>query len=77
MQFLKKKWIIVKYHDFQRDTLFKSIILSFKIVCLTLSALGGAIRYIAWGGAQFDPHFLTAPRGLLGHNSFNFNHYTV
>ena len=31
----------------------------------------------AWGGGQFDPHFLTAPGGLLGHNSFNFNHYTV
>ena len=28
-------------------------------------------------GGQFDPHFLTAPRGVLGHNSFNISHYTV
>ena len=33
---------------------------------LTLSALGGAGPSIAWGGGQFDPHFLTAPRGLIG-----------
>ena len=38
--------------------------------------MGGAGPSIAWG-VQFDPHFLTAPRGLLGHDSFNFNHYTV
>ena len=37
---------------------------------LTLSAMGGAGPSIAWGG-QFDPHFLTAPGGLLGHKSFN------
>ena len=42
---------------------------------LTLSALGGAGPSIAWGG-QFDPHILTAPGGLLGHKSSNFNHYT-
>ena len=33
---------------------------------LTLSALEGADPSIAWGD-QFDPHFLTAPGGLLGH----------
>ena len=44
---------------------------------LTLSAMGGARPSILWGGGQFDPHFSSAPGGLLGHNSFNFNHYTV
>ena len=43
---------------------------------LTLSARGGAGPSRAWGG-QFDPHFLTAPGGIFGHNSFNVDHYTV
>lgn len=38
----------------------------------TLSVLGSAGPSIT-----FDPHFLTAPGGLMGHISFNFNHYTV
>ena len=38
--------------------------ISFK--SLTLSALGGVGPSIIWGGGQFDPHFLTAPRGLIG-----------
>ena len=46
-------------------------------VALTLSAMGVAGPSIIWGGGQFDPHFLTAPWGLLGHNSFSFNHSTV
>ena len=48
-----------------------------KLFFLTLSALGGAGPSIVWGGGQFDPHFLTAPWGLLDHNSSNFNHNTV
>ena len=45
---------------------------------LTLSDMGGAGTSMAWGGGQFDPHFLTAPGGLLGHVFFfNFNHYNV
>ena len=27
---------------------------------------------ISWGGGQFDPHFLTAPGGLLAPISFQF-----
>ena len=38
---------------------------------------GGRWSLYSLGGGQFDPHFLTAPGGLLGHNSFNFNNYTV
>ena len=45
-------------------------------ISLTLSAMGGTGPSIAWGG-QFDPHFLTAPWGLFGRNSVNFNPYTV
>ena len=48
----------------------------FQDIFLTLSAMGGAGPSIVWGG-QFDPHFLTAPWGLLDHNFSNFNHYTV
>ena len=43
---------------------------------LTLSDMGVVGPTIALGG-QFDPHFLTAPWGLLDHNSSNFNHNTV
>ena len=44
---------------------------------LTLSALGGRRSLYSLGGGQFDRHILTAPGGLLGHKSSNFNHYTV
>ena len=38
---------------------------------ITLSAMGGAGPSIAW-------HTLfAAPGGLLGHNIFDFNHFTV
>ena len=33
--------------------------------------MGGAGPSMAWGGGQFDPHFLTAPGGLLGHVFFS------
>ena len=38
---------------------------------------GGHWSLYSLGEGQFDPHFLTAPGGLMGHFSFNFNHYTV
>ena len=44
---------------------------------LTLSALGGAGPSIAWGGVNLTRTFLQLPGGLMGHNSFNFNHYIV
>ena len=58
-----------------KGVLFLKILIS--NVTLTLSALGVAGPSKAWGGVNLTRTFLTAPGGLLGHNSFNFNHYTV
>ena len=38
---------------------------------------GGHWSLYSLGEGQFDPHFLTAPGGLMGHISFNFKHYTI
>ena len=71
-------WLQTKLLLLLFNSISKQIRRGFFFFLLTLSAMGGAGPSIAWGGGgQFNPHLLTAPRGLFGHYTFNLNHYIV